>query len=96
MAHAPKSKQTKAKSIPSLITRSKIKASTVIPDEATVNPHRRNTRLWKKWKIINNPISSSESAVGGTITISNSTVAAQDLQNLTIRLKALDDYIIDK
>jgi len=96
MARAPKSKQTKAKSTPSLTTRSKAKASAATPDEATANPHRRNTRLWKEWEAINNPIPSSEPAVGGTITTSNPTVAAQDLQNLTIRLKALDDYTTDK
>jgi hypothetical protein len=96
MARAPKSKQTTAKSTPSLTTRSKAKASATTPDETTANPHRKNTKLWKEWEAINNPLPSSEPPAVGTTTASNPTVAVQDLQNLTTRIKALDDYTTDK
>src|SRR5437762_12697066 len=94
MARAPKSKQTKAKSTPSLTTRSKAKASGTTPEEVTVNPHCRNTKLWKEWEATNNPIPPSEPTIVGTT--SNPTGAVQDLQNLTTRLRALDDYTTDK
>ena len=96
MARAPKSKQTKAKSTPSLTTRSKAKASGTTPEEVTANPHRKNTKLWNEWEATNNPIPPSEPTVVGTTTTSNPTGAVQDLQNLTTRLRALDDYTTDK
>ena len=96
MACAPKSKQTKAKSTPSLTTRSKAKASGTTPEEVTANPHRKNTKLWNEWEATNNPIPPSEPTVVGTTTTSNPTGAVQDLQNLTTRLRALDDYTTDK
>src|SRR5437762_5816984 len=99
MARASKSKQTKAKSTPPLTTRSKAKATATTLDGATGNPHRRNTNLWKQWEATNNPIPSIEPTVVGTIpTIGtdNSVLAAQDLQNLTTRLRALVDYTTDK
>ena len=96
MTHASKSKQIKTKSTPSLIIKSKIKASRITLEKATTNSHRRNMKLWKKWEAINNPIPSSESIIIETTMISNSMEVVQDLQNLNTRLRALDDYIMNK
>ena len=96
MAKAQKSKQTKTKSTPSLTIRSKTKASGIIPEKVTTNPHRRNTKLWKKWEATNNLIPSSESIIIGTTTINNSTRTVQDLQILNTWLWILGNYIINK
>jgi len=96
MTHAPKSKQIKTKSTSSLTIKSKIKASRITLEKATTNSHRRNMKLWKEWEAINNFISSSESIIVRTTMISNSMRVVQDLQNLITRLRALDDYIMNK
>jgi len=99
MARAPKSKQTKGKLTPPLTTRRKANAPTTTPDGASGNPHRKNTKLWKQWEATNN----STPAIEPTVTemappteTDNSTLVTQDLQNLTTRLRALDDYTTDK
>src|SRR5436190_14877030 len=98
MARAQKSKQTKAKPTSPLTTRSKAKATASTLDEATANPHCKNTKLWKEWEAINNPTPSNEPIVvkPTSTKINNPASVAQDLQMLTTQLKALDDYTTDK
>src|SRR5436190_11000734 len=88
MPRAPKSKQSNAKATPPLATRSQATAPVPTIDKTTGNPHRKNTKLWKEWEAVNNPLPPVEPA---TVNPTSS-----DLQNLTTRLQALDDYTTDK
>jgi len=56
---------------------------------APINPHRRNSNRWYTWEAVNNP-----TAVTEPTTQPDS--VAQELRNITTRLRALDDYATDK
>src|SRR5947207_15032189 len=94
MPRAPKSKQPP---IPApLTTRGRAKAMAV-----ATNPHRKNSKAWREWETANNPpimveptSPTAEPSLAEVPESSESTSKA--LQDITTRLRALDDYATDK
>src|SRR5271169_2800976 len=94
MLWAPKSKQTPI--LKPLTTRRRARAMT-----AATNPHRKNSKAWKEWETVNDPtimVEPTAPIAGSSLTElpESPDSISNGLQNIATRLRALDDYMIDK
>ena len=99
MARARKSKQTTSTTVP-LVSRTRAPVVPPIPD-GLINPHRKRTKAWTAWEEAHPlPPTSADAPIQPPTNPPARTEASpsvnQDLQNIAIRLKAIDDYTTDK
>lgn len=105
MGKAAKSKQTKPLPPNPLITRGRKRAletGRTDPMAAAVNPHRKNTKVWKEWEATNNPepprapATEPETPMGPQLQSTTTDSLVTTLNDLVTRVHALDDFTTDK
>jgi len=89
MPRAQKSKQTVVETSSPVTTRRRAMAASSTISVAPTNPHRRNSNRWYTWETVNNPTTLTEHPERLDST-------TQELQNITTRIRAIDDYTTDK